>query len=258
MSIYTDNNLGTFLIEVAKGNVQGHRPYIKIGHNDNLLVATPDQYIWSPGGVYQWTDTEEIVSFVSDSALDTAAGTGWRIAKITGIGEDFIEKSEFITFNGLTPVNTVNRYIFISNVSAFEIGSSVGSLLVNQGTIIATGNTSGKTFCQVDPKHGINQQLFDCVPAGKNLVIVNFFLTAQKLGGGQAPDLELLTFIQPFGLGITLAREDTIETDTNPQLNLDFPMPFVLPEKSIYWIETATTIDATHADGVATGFMYDI
>ena len=253
---YTSRNLNQFLIEVAKGNVEGHSPYLRQGHNDAVAIGAA-QNIWSNGGRYVFTTVGEIVAFVSDSGLDTAAGTGWRKARVTGIDENYIEQTEIITFAGIVPVNTQFRYIFISDVCACSEGTEVGSLEVNQGTITATGNTSAKTFLTVDPLIGRNQQIFDIVPAGKTLVIVKFHLTSRKTSGGQQPDVKLTTFLQPLGLGKTLAREDTLETAAAPVLELPFPVPYVLPSTWRYWIDVITDTADTEVDGVVSGFYVE-
>jgi len=259
MARYTEQSRGTFLYEISKGNVFGHYPVIVAGHNDNCLAATPQQYIWSPGGSYIFTTVGETVSIVSTSSEDdaTPGGTGWRTCFIEGLDENYNEISEFLSLEGLTPVNTQNEYIFISEIHAIAPGCSVGSTGVNQGVIIGTGNTSGKTFFQVDTGAGINQQCFGVVPAGKSLLIVDFQFFSQKLGGGQAPDIELNAFAQPHGLGKFKGLEATIETEVNGRFDFEFRVPFVAYEKSCWWVEVVTTHDATQVHGIVQGFHVD-
>lgn len=106
-------------------------PFAIIG--DNPSIGSTAESIWPVGGVYVWPSTSGIqFEVVSSSASDTAAGTGARTVRITGVNAAFLECSETITLNGVTAVATA-RTDWIA-VNSFEV-ITAGSGATNAGNI---------------------------------------------------------------------------------------------------------------------------
>ena len=253
MENFTETTIGQFLIEVAKGSVKKHRLYTRWGRSVDL---DKNQVITVGGGagLFDFTGAAEVVDIVSDSADDTLLGTGLRKALIIGIDENYNRVSEIVDLNGLTPVQTVNQYIFISNVFSNAIGTEVGSNEVNSGLITGIGDSSLKQFFEVQSGDGTANALFDIVPADRDLYITQVQLTAHKFDASGKPIVKFQSFIQPFGFGKTLVREDTVITDANNIYNLSLSLPYKIPARSRYWITAQTDVNNTQVEGTVIGF----
>ena len=130
-----------FELQVARGQIPGHRVIHVFGHNpdvDNHVEAT----VWPvPGSLLGHPASLTIMKISSSSADDTAAGTGARTVRILGINGTGGYAEEIVTLNGQTAVNTVNTYDSVETMTVLTAGSDGG----NAGTIYAgTGTvTSG-------------------------------------------------------------------------------------------------------------------
>jgi hypothetical protein len=79
-------------------------------------------------------------SFVSSNANDTLAGTGAQKLTLTYLTAAFALKSEVISLNGATPVNTTNTDIaYVENFGTSQMGSGG----INAGIITMTTGTNG-------------------------------------------------------------------------------------------------------------------
>lgn len=89
-----------FLIEVSKGNVPGHSMFHKFGKG---IVGTDIVPIAS-SLKYPTPLTAITLEVVSDSANDTALGTGARSVTVQGLDINWNEIEQTVPTNGLTPV----------------------------------------------------------------------------------------------------------------------------------------------------------
>ena len=62
-----------YLYDIAEGNVSGHTPWTKIGHN-GALVASTEADLWSATGVYVFPPAEMGLEVVSSNAADDGTG----------------------------------------------------------------------------------------------------------------------------------------------------------------------------------------
>lgn len=212
-----------FFLEVAKGNVPRHRQSKPYGFNPGVVINTTED-VWSEGGTKVLATVAEVMSVVSDSALDSAAGTGLRTILIGGLDANFLNISETVTLNGVTPALTVNSYIRIQRV----FGRTAGSLLVNQGTIRLTGNVSGNVQSNMLPLAGFAQGVHYTCPAAASAFVFNFAINANKATGATAA-IQMAIVIQQ---GITDGSAFTLleERDSSDPPTLSFPLqvPLVL------------------------------
>lgn len=120
---------------IVSGLFTGYSITNKFGTNEDIDTGTLPKDIWENGGVYTgFPDTTlETVEILSDSASDTAAGTGARTIRITGLDSGYNIQQETITLNGTTPVASVNQYRRIHTgmiVTAGIGGVNVGNITV--------------------------------------------------------------------------------------------------------------------------------
>lgn len=110
------------------------------------------------------------VSVKSASANDTSAGTGARTITITYLTTGAVRKTETITMNGATAVNSINTdYAFIEKVQVSTAGSgrtNAGIITVFQGT----GGT-GTALCSIAASDGRTNLCHHYVTSGKTCYI---------------------------------------------------------------------------------------
>lgn len=154
------------------------------GFNPDIDSATVPEDIWPQGGEVAFSDIAAVIDIVSTSALDTVAGTGARTISVIGVDANFDEIIEIVELNGLTPVATIQFYLF-SNIC---ILNSVGALNVNQGLItfsingnlgnvIAIGKGQSQAAAAVFPNAQIK---------GTSAHLISAFAVIGKQPGAQA------------------------------------------------------------------------
>lgn len=80
-------------------------------------------------------------------------GTGANVIIVKGINENYQEVSEAVQLDGVTAVNTTNKYLYINSMEA----ATVGTNLSNVGTITATAATDSTVTSTIGI--GLNQSL---------------------------------------------------------------------------------------------------
>ena len=104
-------NLPDYAMLSALGYIRGVTSFRKFGRNNDIDTSTVPEEIWNGGGLRYYPSTAAALNVVSTNANDTAAGTGARTVRVTGLDANWNEISEIVTLNGLTPVQTVNSYL---------------------------------------------------------------------------------------------------------------------------------------------------
>lgn len=110
------------------------------------------------------------VSVKSASANDSSAGTGTRTITITYLTTGLVRKTEVITMNGTTAVNSVNTdYAFIEKV----ISSTAGSGRTNAGiiTVFQGAGGTGTALCSIAAADGRTNLCHHYVTTGKTCYI---------------------------------------------------------------------------------------
>ena len=95
------------LLEVAKGNVAGHRLFVIPGRKNSVSATVLDDItqipsttvVPNPGGIQ--------MEVVSSSASDVSGGAGVDTVDLHYLDTSGVEQEETITMSGQTPVNTV-------------------------------------------------------------------------------------------------------------------------------------------------------
>lgn len=159
------------------GLVPGHRYVVVQGVNLDVDAGTVPEDIIPAGGLYNWQATAVQLRIVSDSADDSAAGTGARTVLIQGLDNSFAEIQETITLNGLTPVNTVNLYRRVARVTVL----TVGALETNAGLIILE-TTGAVSQARIPPGYGVSQNCLYTVPAGFTAWVLEAFVAQMEFG----------------------------------------------------------------------------
>lgn len=206
-----DRGLGlSFIDAVSRGEVPGWLFERKFAFAN---VGTTEQPIWEGGGTYEFIDTAEDVTIVSDDISDTIAGTGAQKIKVIGFDNGII-LSEIIDLNGTTPVTLANQYDFIHRCLVVQAGvtSPIIPAIVNSagaaGTITLTGVTSSAVRAVIAGNTGGSLQGMIRVPAGEEWQIHDVTVTA-----GKGQELSINSYIRVPGsqIWITIAEGQLIE-----------------------------------------------
>ena len=136
------------------------------GRNGSVNSGTT-QDVWSSGGDYTgFATSPETVQVFSSSTADTAAGTGARTVRITGLksSSSTSYETEDVTLNGTTIVTTVNSWYRINLayvITAGTSGSNTGIITFRQST------TTTNVFCTIPATYNQSTAAVYTVPAGK-------------------------------------------------------------------------------------------
>ncbi len=164
---------------VALGNIAGRTVWNAMGERESMAVVTAGEDMWrgnelSPAPTSHTSiphppDVGEQMTVVSESANDTASGSGVRTVEIHYLDADGVEQEEEITMNGTTPVNTsANNIRYINDFYAHSIGT--GGVSAGHIKIYSSGD-SGLVYNMIHI--GGNKSLVPnrMVPAGKTLLL---------------------------------------------------------------------------------------
>lgn len=160
MTLLRTVNPTEFLIEVAKGNVEGHSIVNKFGHNPASGTGAED--VWGPGGTYGfYPTTAQSMEIVSTSTNDTSAGTGARTVQVYGLDTNWALQDETVTMNGTTAVALANTYIRTFRAIVLTAGSTE----TNEGNISIQVSGGGTVGADIRAADGQTQQAIYTVPA---------------------------------------------------------------------------------------------
>jgi len=184
---------------LVKGNFDDPRLEHKLG---NLTAASVSEVLVSTRG-YTELSSQRQCSVKSSSTQDASAGSGSKAVRITYLDSNYVLKSEDVTLNGTTKVNTVATDIrFIERFEVIQGAAAVGAIALQDGT---TGGAI--EFCGISSGTTSAFLCHHYVPAGKRAWVLNWGATVDdecslKLNGravygaNQVPiilDLEKLT-----------------------------------------------------------------
>ena len=213
-----------FELQVARGQITGHKLKFKFGNN--ATVSNTEETIWAEGGLYVYPTSATQMTVSSSSANDTAAGTGARTINIEGLDADYNEVSEDIILNGQTPVTTVNSYLRINRGAVLTAGSGGKNAgIIRAGTGTVTSGVPANVFFSIDGE-GDNQTLMCLwtVPAGYTAFLVQTNVSTGN--SSNTPALLRTTIVaRPHG-GVFNTQERITLKDGNQLQSYNFPLRF--------------------------------
>lgn len=149
------------------------------GRNPSIDTAGLPADVWpAPGGVreYPFLGAAAALQIVSDSASDTAAGTGARVVAVSGLSASWDVVVQFVTMAGTTPVALATPLLRVNEVIAVTAGSS-GS---NVGTISVSAVSGGAIVAQIAPADGVSFSGVFSIPAGQALLVNHAVVSIQR------------------------------------------------------------------------------
>jgi hypothetical protein len=215
-----------FDLQVARGQITGHKTIFKFGNNSDINGAL--ETIWSRGGLYVYPTSAIQMKVSSSSANDTALGTGARTVSVQGLDQNYNEVAETITLNGQTEVLTTNTFIRVFRafvITAGSGGTAAGTIYVGTGTV--TAGVPATVYAEIALGDNQTTMATWTVPAGYTFFVYRGTFSASSNNVSQYI-LGRFMF-RPFGGVFRNAADVTVNTGA---IQYDFELPLALPEKS--------------------------
>lgn len=213
-------------VALALGQLPNLRSLVVIGRNAD--VGSTEEDVWEGGGTYSFLSAAAALEVVSSSANDTAAGTGARTFRVSGLDANGYEKTVDVSLNGTTPVS-LGTFLRVNGGLVLTSGSNG----TNVGTITARTVVGSTAQLVIGVGRGYQSQFIYTVPKGYNAIVGTFFFsTEQTSGGSPGANSTILNFLARFnGTGTWLRLAGFSASDENATTELrPYPPASVLPE----------------------------
>lgn len=221
-----DNTVKDFRTAALLGKVSGARGVAVIGQSPDIQTTDVPHLLWDAKIAYPWQTAAQTLEVVSNSASDTAAGTGARTVVITTLDANYVEQTQIVTLNGVTPVALTGTHLHVNEFLVITSGSASN----NVGNLTLRVASAGATQGYILAGRSIQRALKFTVPAGKTLTIDNFYLNALNFGGVNAR----ITFNFNVRLenGTILITQENYLSSQNAPVSLTLPTGISILEKT--------------------------
>ena len=209
-----------YLYDIAEGNIVGHEPIRRYGHNDS--VGTSLETVYHVSNLKTYLTSAEILKIVSDDTDDDGSpvGNGARTLTITGLDNDYLEITDTITMDGTT--NVLTNIAFL-RINEFYVATA-GTTGYNEGTISISNNADTIILEQIEPIENEAHCACYTVPAGHTAYIVQAMATEASSKGS------FFNFwVRTFG-GLWRSKRDIVLLDS--VIVVPMAVPMKLPEKT--------------------------
>lgn len=215
-----------FELQVARGQIQGHKTLFKFGNNADVDGSL--ETVWSAGGLYSYLSAATALKVSSSSANDASAGTGARTITVSGLDANYNEISETVSLNGQTEVLTTNLFLRVFRafvVTAGSGGTAAGTIYMGTGTV--TAGVPANIYAEIPVGANQTQMALWTVPAGYTLYITGGNFSAASNNAAQYVLGQF--FFRPFG---GVFRDVANVTVNSNVFRYDWEIPLPIPEKS--------------------------
>lgn len=220
-----------FELQVARGQIQGHRNVTVFGFNPD--VDTAQVSVWPLASLITFPSAALQMTVSSASASDTSNGTGARTIVVQGLDANYDEVSETVTMNGQTAVTMTASLIRVNYAYVATAGSgnsAAGDIYIGTGTVTTGVPATVYDIIKFDYNNTTTGSY--TIPAGYTAYVSQGLFSTGQAGGSNQVEGRLLT------RGIDNIRHTAaITTINNGVANYVFEYPLAVPEK--------TTIEAT-------------
>jgi hypothetical protein len=216
-----------FELQVARGQVDGHKTLFKFGVNGDVGASL--ETVWAQGGTYVYPASATVMKISSSSADDASAGTGARTIAIFGLDANYNEISESVLLDGQTAVNTGNSYLRISRMYVTTAGSgatAAGTIYAGTGTV--TSGVPATVYGMILLNANQTQMAFWTVPAGYTLYLTGAFYTSGNTNANAWTNFQLIQ--RP--LGGVFRQQSSSRVPGNGDFILDLHTPLAFTEKT--------------------------
>jgi len=200
-----------FELQVARGQIPGHKSVFKFGLNP--VVQNVEETVWEGGGLYVYPSSALIMTVASASgATDNGV-----VITISGLDADYNEQSETVTLAGAGTATTTKSFLRVYR--GFVAGSQepAGAVTVANG---------GTTYAYIN---GGNQTLMAVwtVPAGYDGYITQLDVTVLTEQNNKFGNIRLVTREQ----GGVFRTQESFSAEGGA-IALPYSIPVRVPEKT--------------------------
>lgn len=214
------------------------RNVVIIGENPDVDTATTPENIWELGGLITLPTAATVVTLVSSSVNDTAAGTGARSVLIEGLDSNYNYIVEVVALNGTTEVTSALQFFRINH---FRVISS-GSLKTNDGGITATVN--GNIISAIGVGESLAHTAVYTVAANHTLYLTNTSMGIVRSTGVAYATISTKVYIPSTN---TIFNSGYVVIDGTHYVQLSHTYSAAnIPEKADYYL----TIDSASANNL--------
>ena len=225
-SITSERRHEDFALQVARGQVPGHRSVVVFGYNGD--VDQTEVTVWPHTGLIGHPAAAIQMKVSSSNAADTSAGTGARTVLIQGLDASYNEISETVTLNGQTAVTTVNSYLRINYAAVATAGSgqsAAGDIYIGTGTVTAGVPATVYELIKFNYNDVVTGHY--TVPAGYTGYLMQGLFSAGQASGSTSVQGRLLV-----AGADGIRRTAAITTLNNGVADFAFEFPIAIPEKT--------------------------
>lgn len=220
--------------EVALNRRQGDSLWNKFGYNNDVDVGT--EVIASFGGTFSPMTSAVQLDISSSSSDDDDGGVGCNSLVLYGVDENWDEQIEVIALDGTNTVTTVNSWFGLNRASIYLAGTSQE----NVGTITIVPTGGGATQAEMPAGEGTTQQCIFFVPR-RSQALANWLFVNALRQSAQNPKITIKGFV--FS-DVSNAKYEVvrfgIDTEVSNIVDLKPTSPFLIGEKSVFWLEATT------------------
>lgn len=233
-------NSPQFLLEVAKGNVDGFSSVHVFAENPSIDIAAQED-IWEYGGTYTYLSSASTLYLSSSDDADT------QDIEITGLDTNYVLQTVTQTLNGQTKTEIGSGITWVRIHKVKNVGSTdlSGSLYVYEDdtTDVGVPNTASKVKAYI--YDGNNQTLMShfCVPANTYALPISLNL---DLTSKAASKITVTLRVRPFGQVFENRGIYGINEYHGHELVFDLPT-LIQPKSDIKLIATASSDDSAVA-----------
>jgi hypothetical protein len=225
-SITSERRHEDFALQVARGQIPGHRSVVVFGYNGD--VDQTEVTVWPYTGLVSHPATAIAMKVSSSNAADTSAGTGARTVLIQGLDADYNEISEVVTLSGQTAVMTTKNYLRINYATVATAGSgqsAAGDIYIGTGTI--TAGVPATVYNLIKFNYNDTVTGHYTVPAGYTGYLMQGMFTAGQPTGSTSIEGRLVS-----STADGIRRTTAIITLNNGTADYAFEYPLPIPEKT--------------------------
>jgi hypothetical protein len=173
-----------YFVGVAEGDIASHTSWTKMGYHPAATAAQTT--VWEVGTNYVFPVAAQGMEVRSSSTNDDGSpvGTGALTVKIWYLTNTFVEKTETVTLDGTTNVNTVNTDIY--RINYFQI-DTCGNGTVAAGNIDIRNKTDHTTiYSRIGAGYTRARSTVYTVPIAKTLYITDVTFSAAYTSAGKS------------------------------------------------------------------------
>ena len=241
---YGKNEL--FELQVARGQIQGHRNVTVFGFNGD--VDTTQVTVWPLPSLITFPAAALQMTVSSTNANDTADGTGARTVVVQGVDANYNEVTETVTLNGQTAVTmsaSLLRVNYAYVATAGSGNSAAGDIYIGTGTV--TAGVPATTYDIIKFDYNVTTTGSYTVPAGYTAYVSQGLFSAGQTTGASPVQGRLLT------RGVdNIRRTAAVTTVNNGVANYVFEYPLAVSEKTTL---EATAVGTANNNSVSSMFI---